>query len=182
MELYHAFTQNHSDTEWFNCNPTSILNLLTDETINQIHNSNVHLFNVTLCETPFDFLAFELREFFVKDINIKCCANCGQFFIPTGRYNTDCCDRIPEGQKYTCKKIMAQKRRCKKANSNPIIKEYERAYKRNYARVSNGNMTSENFRLWVEKTTKKRDDFIAKYHTTPSNQLITEFKNYLGNK
>lgn len=77
---------------------------------------------------------------------------------------------------------MAQKRRKKKINSNPIVKEYERAYKRNYARVTNHKMNAEDFRLWSEEATQKRDAFSAEYNSNPSDQLISEFKKYLGNK
>ena len=77
---------------------------------------------------------------------------------------------------------MAQKRRKEKVNSNPIVKEYERAYKRNYARVTSHKMNAEDFRLWTEEAAKKRDAFSAEYDSNPSDQIISEFKKYLGNK
>ena len=182
MELYKAFTEEHSIDEWLNGNFKEILNLLTDDMIQKIHSSNLEVLDLAYCDTPFDILAFELREFFIKDIKVKCCANCGKFFIPTGKYNTDCCDRIPDGQKYSCKKIMAQKRRRERLNTNPIIREYERAYKRNYARVSNHKMGQSEFQLWVDEASKKRDKFSIKYQTSPSDQIVIDFKKYLGNK
>lgn len=182
MDLFKSFTQNHAAVDWISGNPLEILELLTDATIEKIHNSNVKLLDASYCEKPFDLLAFEIREFFLRDIEIKRCANCGDFFIPTGKYNTDCCDRIPKGQKYSCKKIMAQKRRREKTNSNPIIKEYERAYKRNYARVSNHKMDPNDFRLWVDTASKKRDDLSLQYQQSESEQIIIDFKKYLGNK
>ena len=182
MDLFSSFTQNHATVDWISENPLEILKLLTDAAIEKIHNSNVKLLDASYCEKPFDLLAFEIREFFLRDIEIKRCANCGKFFIPTGKYNTDCCDRIPNGQKYSCKKIMAQKRRREKTNSNPIIKEYERAYKRNYARVSNHKMDPNDFRLWVDTASKKRDDLSLQYQHSESEQIIIDFKKYLGNK
>lgn len=182
MDLFSSFTQNHATVDWISENPLEILKLLTDAAIEKIHNSNVKLLDASYCEKPFDLLAFEIREFFIRDIEIKRCANCGKFFIPTGKYNTDCCDRIPKGQKYSCKKIMAQKRRREKTNSNPIIKEYERAYKRNYARVSNHKMDPNDFRLWVDTASKKRDDLSLQYQQSKSEQIIVDFKKYLGNK
>lgn len=182
MELYKAFTEEHSIDEWLNGNFKEILNLLTDDMIQKIHSSNLEVLDLAYCDTPFDILAFELREFFIKDIKVKCCANCGKFFIPTGKYNTDCCDRIPDGQKYSCKKIMVQKRRRERLNTNPIIREYDRAYKRNYARVSNHKMEQSEFQLWVDEASKKRDNFSIKYQTSPSDQIVIDFKKYLGNK
>ena len=43
-------------------------------------------------------------------------------------------------------------------------------------------MTADDFRLWTEAAIKKRDLLSKKYENTPSEQLITEFKKYLGNK
>ena len=80
------------------------------------------------------------------------------------------------------KKIAAISARKNKVRNNPILKEYERAYKRNYARVTNHKMTAEDFRLWTEEATQKRDAFSAEYDSNPSDQLISDFKKYLGNK
>lgn len=155
---------------------------LTNENIIENVKKNCKLLEVTTCSTVFDFLSFELTHLISQNATIKRCANCGKLFIPSGKYNTDCCDRIPEGERNSCKKIMAQKRRKEKLKKNPIINEYERAYKRNYARVTNHKMSAEDFRLWVEQATKKRDMISAEYEATPSNQLIADFKQYLGNK
>lgn len=182
MTLFDEHQKTHEIYDWINGNPLDILSLLTDATIDKVHNSNIKLLDVSYCETPFDLLAFELREFFLKNIEVKRCANCGKFFIPSGNYNTDCCDRVPNGEKYSCKKIMARKRRREKEHSDPIIKEYNRAYKRNYARVSNHKMDPNDFRLWVDTASKKRDDLSLQYQQSESEQIIIDFKKYLGNK
>lgn len=137
---------------------------------------------VNECKTIQDFMFFEFDCLLSQNITIKRCANCGKLFIPCGKYNTDCCDRIPEGEKYSCKKIMAQRRRKEKLKSNPIIFEYERAYKRNYARLSNHKLNNESFRLWVDDASQKRDEISEKYEQTPSEELLSDFKKYLGNK
>ena len=157
------------------------LSEIPNDIIKQIK-GNAKVIVVNKCETVQDFCFFELYTLLSNNFSIKRCANCEKLFIPSGKYNTDCCDRVPEGEKYSCKKIMAQKRRKEKVNSNPITKEYERAYKRNYARLTNHKMSSEDFRLWVEEATRKRDMISAEYDTSQSDQLIAEFKQYLGNK
>lgn len=157
------------------------LDEIPDDIIDQVK-GNGEAVLVNKCNTAEDFCFFEFYTLLSRNIAVKRCANCGRLFISSGKYNTDCCDRIPKGEKYSCKKIMAQKRRKKKINSNPIVKEYERAYKRNYARVTNHKMNAEDFRLWSEEATQKRDAFSAEYNSNPSDQLISEFKKYLGNK
>lgn len=182
MTLFSTFEETKENiTKWGHLNYKEILQLLDHSTIEEVQKSTT-LVDVSLCTSLHDFLVFELHELLSSDIEVKRCKNCGKLFIPSGKYNTDCCDRIPKGEKYSCKKIMAQKRRKQKLSSDPIAKEYDRAYKRNYARVTNHKMTAEDFRLWTEEAAKKRDAFSAKYDSNPSDQLISEFKKYLGNK
>ena len=70
----------------------------------------------------------------------------------------------------------------KKVQNNPILKEYEKAYKRMYARLSNHNLSNENFRLWVEDASSKLDSVAAEYSSSPSDDIVNQFKEYLGNK
>lgn len=158
-----------------------ILPLLSDSIINEV-SSCARLLNVGSCDTAFDFLAFEFDAILSKDIDIKRCANCGKLFIPSGKYNTDCCDRIPEGEKYSCKKIMAQKRRKQKVNSDPITKEYEKAYKRMYARINSGTLEKSDFLKWSEEAKQKRDAASQRYAKSKDETIIIDFKKYLGNK
>lgn len=165
----------------FSYNAFDILPLLDDSDINKIK-ENIRLVNVGLCHSIHDFLSFELKKIFSKDIDIKRCANCGKLFIPSGKYNTDCCDKIPEGQKYTCKKIMAQKRRKIKVDSDPIEKEYQKAYKRMYARVSSGVLKKSDFFKWAEEAKEKRNVVSQQYAQSNDSIIIAEFKKFLGNK
>ena len=134
------------------------------------------------CDSVMDFLKIEFYEMLSKNVRIKKCANCGRYFIPSGDYNSDCCDRILPGEKFTCKKIMANKRRKEKLSSNPILKEYERAYKRNYARTKNQKLSAEEFRLWTETAVSERDKAVERYSLSPSEDIISDFKKWLGNK
>lgn len=176
------FVENDTYKYLPNEDPDIVLDLLTDEDIKKVQNSNIQLLDAVYCDIPFDFLSFELRELFLKDFEVKRCANCGKFFIPSGKYSTDCCDRILPGQKYSCKKIMAQKRRKAKITSDPITKEFSRAYKRNYARITNDKMSQEDFRLWLDEARQKRNILSQKYQESKSDQIIYDFKKYLGNK
>ena len=67
-------------------------------------------------------------------------------------------------------------------SSNPILKEYEKAYKRNYARATHKKISKESFRAWAEEAANKRDVLSAKYLADPDENLVKEFKQYLGNR
>lgn len=128
------------------------------------------------------YLMEELFSLIKMNVRVKKCLNCGKYFILKGDYATDYCDRIPEGEKHTCKKLAAMQTRKKKVSLNPILKEYERAYKRNYSRVSNKRMTNEDFRKWVDAAIIERDRLNSEYNGNPPDTALNEFKKYLGNK
>lgn len=158
-----------------------ILPLLSDSIIDEVSDRS-RLLSVGSCNTVFDFLVFEFEAILFKGLDIKRCANCGKLFIPSGKYDTDCCDRIPEGEKYSCKKIMAQKRRKQKVNSDPITKEYEKAYKRMYARISSGTLEKSDFLKWSEDAKQKRDTASQRYSKSKDEKILIDFKKYLENK
>jgi|GEM_PF-1377536 len=155
---------------------------LSEKLINSLQASKVSLVFRFQYANIEKYLMRELFTLVKLNVRIKKCASCGKYFILKGDYATDYCDRVPAGEKYTCKRIAAINARKDKLKNNPILREYERAYKRNYARVSNHLMTNEDFRLWVDGATQRRDQAAEQYKASPSNQIISEFKEYLGNK
>lgn len=129
-----------------------------------------------------DIAFLEFFKMLENNFKIKKCKNCNKYFILKGDYATDYCDRIPRGEKFTCKKIAAINARKGKINKNPILKEYEKAYKRNHARLSSKKITSDEFYNWTNEASKQRDFIANKYEAKPNEQLVTDFKAYLGNK
>lgn len=78
--------------------------------------------------------------------------------------------------------MAAIEKRKEKIQNNTILKEYERAYKRNYARLSNHRLSNEEFRIWAETASQERDKLSVKYESSPSDHIVVDFKKYLGNK
>lgn len=152
------------------------------KTISSLKNATISLKYRYSHQRLEEYLMEELFALIRLNCRVKKCAYCGKYFILKGDYSTDCCDRIPEGQKYSCKKLMAQKRRKEKLNSDPITKEYEKAYKRMYARVSNGAMKKSEFVKWSDLVREKRDNVIEEYTRTSDQSILQAFKEYLGNK
>lgn len=137
---------------------------------------------VAMCSTLSEFLFYELFQLLSNNVIIKKCQNCGNYFILKGHYHTDYCDRIPKGETTTCKRIAAARARTEKINSNPIQKEYQKAYKRNFAKTKDGRWKQEQFRTWSEEATQKRDHLSSLYETAPSAEILQAFKDYLGNR
>lgn len=177
MKKYKYIIKLHS-TPFFSSNHHTETN---NELIQQIKGIK-DIFLVGECLTVKDFAFWEFYTILEKKANIKKCKNCGRYFISKGDYATDYCDRIPEGEKFSCKKLAAIKARKNKVQNNPVLKEYEKAYKRMYARLSNRKISNEDFRLWVEEASQKRDRVSILYTESHSNDLIGSFKKYLGNK
>lgn len=69
-----------------------------------------------------------------------------------------------------------------KVDSNPILQEYQRAYKRMYARVTAKKISQKDFKGWSDNASHERDRIIATYGATPSIDIIASFKKYLGNR
>lgn len=131
---------------------------------------------------PLSFAFTEFQKMLEWDIPIRCCKNCNKLFIPDTKHAVDYCNRVDSETGLTCKKIGASAQYRSKVNQNPILKEYTKAYKRNYARIGKPGMTNDQFRIWVDEATKKRDELATEYTSNPSEQLVVAFKKYLGNK
>lgn len=168
--------KNGSFLEWFR---NGILNT---NIVKQIKNTNIQKFQLYPAYKLRNIINIEFAKMIEHNIKIKKCKNCGKYFILKGDYITEYCDRIPEGEKITCKKIAAIKARKQKVNNNPVLKEYEKAYKRMYARRSNHKISNEEFRIWAEKASAKRDIFDERYKSSPSEDLLKEFKLFLEDK
>ena len=117
-----------------------------------------------------------------RNIPIRICKNCNRFFIPQNNHATDYCARICNSKGQTCKDIGAQKKYQAKVKNNPILKEYEKAYKRNYAKVSRGEISKDTFEKWSTTAILKRDEAIDKFKQNASPEIINNFKLFLGNR
>ena len=119
---------------------------------------------------PDDLLALELFHTVKGDLPIKKCRCCGEYFVPSGRSDSEYCSRISLGENKRCAQIGAMRTFKGKYAENPIYAEYNRAYKRNHSRLRNGKLYDEEFRDWSAAARKARDEFIAE------NKTVEQFK------
>ncbi len=108
-----------------------------------------------------DLLRFEFIKMIESDIFIKKCKNCERFFIPKRRADAEYCDRIYGDGPRRCSEIGAMLRYERKIAENPILEAHKRAYRRFNSRVRMKKMTQDEFRLWSDEASKKRDECLA---------------------
>lgn len=93
--------------------------------------------------------------------SIRKCSCCGRYFVPERGYNYRYCSNIVPGETRSCREIGAARTRQNKLDNSGILTEYQRAYKRYYARVLKAHWTKEQFHLWQEEALRLREEASA---------------------
>lgn len=106
-------------------------------------------------------LYLEFIKMLQYNVFVKKCENCGRLFAVRGNYNKKYCDRKIGDTSKTCQEVGATNSFKNKVLNNSIIGEYQRAYKRLYARKRTGKITKEELERQIKKATVLRDKAIA---------------------
>ncbi len=109
------------------------------------------------CGSLEEMLYLEFEKMLELDIRIKKCKNCGRYFIFKGNYQTEYCDRVPEGETQSCQAIAATAKYARKIKDNPALAIFNRAYKRYHARVKVGTVKPDAFKKWKYEAVVMRD-------------------------
>ena len=122
---------------------------------------------------------FELFKVIQNNFVINKCENCGKLFIPATTNNTPY-QKARNDQKYcnnlyldtgkTCKEIGASNKRKEKVEDSPILKEFNKEYKKIYGRHYKHpkKFTEKKFKQWSKKAIELRDSY--------NDSQIEEFK------
>lgn len=103
-----------------------------------------------------DMFRFELTRMITDQAVFKRCKCCGKFFVPSGRSDSEYCNRIMPGEEKPCKEVGAIKKYLGKAKDNPACKAYMQAYRRMDSRKRNNAINKAEFAKWqYEASTKK---------------------------
>lgn len=105
-----------------------------------------------------DFWAYLLANYAFCGVRFKRCENCKRFFATTGRGNPKFCERMIEGKGKTCRQLMPKLNFNSKAEKDPAVWLYNRAYKTMYSRVTAGTLPKENFKEWAKIARVARDE------------------------
>lgn len=126
-------------------------------------------------------LKCEFLKMLELNVKVRKCQICGKYFI-ISKHNGKCCDNLYKNTGLTCQQIFANKNYMKKKKEHPILKEYNKAYKRMYARLSNKKITQREFADWLRSASEYKDKYYKLYGISQTQYIIDEFKRFLGNK
>ncbi len=115
------------------------------------------IYEVFMASDISSLLYIEFMRMLQNNVFVSVCENCGRYFIPKGNYDMKYCEREIDGEKI-CQKVGAVRSFKDKVKNNPIYNEYERVYKRFYARKRKGIVTQDQFDEWVKKASKLKKD------------------------
>ena len=117
---------------------------------------------MTVLDTGWALMRYELMKMITQGIQVKACANCQRYFVPDGRSDMEYCNRPLDGQpNKTCQTEGALIRHQNKIKTVPVFYEYRKAYKRYNSRTRTGSMKQSDFFEWSEQAQKKRDQCLA---------------------
>ena len=103
------------------------------------------------------WIRFELINLIIQNFNIKRCKYCNQYFIPTGRSDSEYCDRISKGETRPCNEIGAVKLHEASKADDKVYQAYLKAYRRMNSRARQKKISQTQFYEWSEKARTKRD-------------------------
>ncbi len=111
-----------------------------------------------------DFVYVEFMKGLQKGFIPKRCPNCGKWFVqePEMDFNY-CANPSPQDPTKLCRDIGARSNFIEKKKNHGLWNIHQRAYRKYYARMKNGNMERNAFFVWAEEAAKLRDELLPKY-------------------
>ena len=119
--------------------------------------SDAELTMVVYPQVPEEIWNYLLPFYVIAGMRFKRCDNCKRFFASTGRGNPKFCERLIEGVGKTCRQVMPKLNFNSKADKDPAVYLYNRAYKTMYSRVTTGTMEKAMFKEWAKRARAMRD-------------------------
>lgn len=153
-----------------------------DKIVDIIKEKNIIAEEVYELENIEEQIFFELFKVIQNNFVINKCENCGRLFIPATTNNNPY-QKARNDQKYcnnlyldtgkTCKEIGASNKRKEKVEDSPILKEFNKEYKKIYGRHYKHpkEFPEKKFKQWSKKAIELRDSY--------DDSQIEEFKNEL---
>lgn len=140
--------------------PIRLTNLQAEfvSAVNDAHEEQNVVILVQKPQSVLEMWEYLLTAYASSNVRFKRCENCKRFFATTGRGNPKFCERIIEGQGRSCRQVMPKLIFNSKADKDPAVWLYNKAYKTMYSRITTGMLTKEMFHIWAKKARAKRDE------------------------
>ena len=114
---------------------------------------------MTTLGNAYALLRYEMMKVVTLGVVVKKCANCGRYFVPEGRSDTEYCSRVLDDQpEKTCQSVGALLKHQKKVENNRVYQEYQKAYKRHNSRTRQRKMTQSEFLAWSDEARQHRQE------------------------
>ena len=97
--------------------------------VNKIIDKNMPLREVYDINSVQDWFRYELMYLAKGNVLYKLCKNCCKFFIPSGRFDSEYCERIDTASGKTCKEVGSINTFAKKHENDEIHQAYTKAYR-----------------------------------------------------
>lgn len=129
-----------------------------DDLAERILKEKPEIFEMIVLDTGWALMRYEIMKMITQGIPIKVCSNCNRYFISTGRNDREYCSRSLDNHSVkTCQTEGALIKLKNKIKTDPIYREYRKAYKRYNSRTRTGSMKQSDFFEWSEEAQEKRD-------------------------
>lgn len=103
-----------------------------------------------------DWFRYEFMCLAKGNVLYKQCKNCGKFFIPSGRSDSEYCDKIDATSGKTCKEVGAINTFLKKHENDEIHQAYTKAYRRMDSKKRTHYISKAEFTQWSKTAREKR--------------------------
>lgn len=166
--LQRLYLLNNDDTLGMNYLNTSFFTTLradayvkgdnSSEIIEAVRTGKSNIYEMYDIQNMDDWYRFEMIHMVMENIIFKPCKYCGGYFIPTGRSDSEYCNRIIFGEEKSCKEIGAIKIFKRKHKNDEIHKAYKKAYARMDSRKRSKSISVKEFNAWSYEARTKREE------------------------
>ncbi len=136
--------------------PIGIHKFNHEDVVNKIIDENMAVREVYDMNSVQDWFRYEFMYLAKGNVLYKQCKNCGRFFIPSGRSDSEYCDRMDAASSKTCKEVGAINTFAKKHENDEIHQAYTRAYRRMDSRKRTMYISKKEFTKWSKEAREKR--------------------------
>ena len=126
------------------------------DVVNKIIDQNMPVREVYDINSIQDWFRYEFMYLAKGNVLYKQCKNCGRFFIPSGRSDSEYCERIDSASGKTCKEVGAINTFAKKHENDEIHQAYTKAYRRMDSRKRTMYISKKEFTEWSKTAREKR--------------------------
>ena len=126
------------------------------DVVNKIIDENMPVREVYDINSVQDWFRYEFMYLAKGNVLYKQCKNCGRFFIPSGRSDSEYCERIDAASGKTCKEVGAINTFAKKHENDEIHQAYTKAYRRMDSRKRTMYISKKEFTEWSKTAREKR--------------------------